>query len=118
MKISGATSRCLGVTALLIFFLPALEAQAQFRDADLEVLYELELVRVVVEAPHAARIGLDTGVMARAITTKLEAARIRVAGAEFGPRLDEIPALTISIQTVSVVCPPLTRSNRSSSYPP
>lgn len=32
----------------------------------MEILYELELVRVVVDAPQAARIGLDVGFMRQA----------------------------------------------------
>ena len=102
MKISCAVKWLLYLTIVLTFYLPASQAQAQFRAGDLEILYELELVRVVVNAPQAARIGLDAGVMAQAITARLEESRIEVAGREFGPRLNEIPALTVSIYTVSV----------------
>lgn len=77
-------------------------ATAQFNRSDLEVLYELEIVRVEVQAPLAGRVRLNPEEMATSIRQRLERAQIPVAQPDFGPRLAEIPALTVRIHAISV----------------
>ena len=105
LALPGTLAAC---GAYLLSCLLAPQLQAQFAETDIEIFSDLEAVRVTIEAPNAAAIGLDQNLLKREVENLLDRGHVPVATAQDLAGLSEadreisVPALHFRIVLIPV----------------